>query len=106
MANAPKATSPASPKDSENNGKAASPLIRFQVESVSAAVFAEQVTTSDGKSIDMFNVSLRRSYRDSSGEWKHTHTLRTGDLLPAAFALQKAFGFIWSRQEHRETSAD
>lgn len=69
------------------------PLAVFRFESVSAAVFADSVKTAKG-TIPSSAVSVRRSYRDEDGTWQHTHTLRAGDLLPAAFALMKAYDFI------------
>jgi hypothetical protein len=92
MANtSPKAERPASTKDAANG---AAPVGSFRFGSVSAAVFTNRVTTQGGKTLDVFNVSLRRSYRNAGGEWEHTHTLRTADLLPAAYALLKCYDFI------------
>ena len=61
------------------------PLAIFRFEAVSAAVYADEVKTAKG-TFPVLNVSLRRSYRDDKGEFHHLHTLRAGDLLPAALA--------------------
>ncbi|MCB9922299.1 MAG: hypothetical protein H6822_08960 [Planctomycetaceae bacterium] len=45
----------------------------------------------------MHNVSLRVAFRDKNGEWKHTHTLRQADLLPAAEALRRCYHLIEER---------
>ena len=34
------------------------------------------------------------SYHNAAGEWEHTHSLRAGDLLQAAYALLKCYDFI------------
>lgn len=87
MANTlPKAEHPAS--------KDATPLATFRFENVSAAVFTEQVKTKVGANVDVFHVSLRTSYRSADGEWKYSHSLNRGDLLPAALALMKCYDFI------------
>jgi hypothetical protein len=72
------------PSDSQvAETKEASPLREaFRSGSVSAALFI------DG------NVSLRRSYRTATGEWKSTHTLRSGDVPHAIEALQKCLELL------------
>ena len=65
------------------NTKEASPLREaFRSGSVSAALFT------DG------NVSLRRSYRTASGEWKSIHSLRAGDVPHAIEALQQCLEML------------
>ena len=61
-------------------------MATFRHDDVSAAVFRE--TYADGIAT---YVSLRRSYRDASGAWQHTHTLTRGDLLAAAFAFTQCY---------------
>lgn len=72
------------PSDSQAvDTKEASPLREaFRSGSISAALFI------DG------NVSLRRSYRTATGEWKSTHTLRAGDVPHAIEALQKCLELL------------
>ncbi len=91
MATPPKAPRPASPKDATPPAK---PLARFGFQNISAAVFTEQVTDSNGHAFDVFNVSVRRSFKKSDGTYGHTHTLRPSDLLPAALALTKCYEFV------------
>lgn len=92
MANtSPKAQRPA---DNEDVTSSAKPAATFRFGDVSAAVFTKQVQTEGGKTFNAVNVSLRRSYRDSDGEWRHTHSLRAADLLPAAYALTKCYDMV------------
>lgn len=65
------------------------PVATFRHDDVSAAIFRE--TYADGVAT---YVSLRRSYRDTSGAWQHTHTLTRGDLLAAAFALTQCYEYL------------
>ena len=77
-------TSPTSP---------AKPIASYRYGSVSAAVFTDEVRK-NGKTFDAYSVNVRRSYRNSNGEWVQTHTLRKADLLPASYALQKCYEFV------------
>ena len=72
----------------------ATPLATFRFENVSAALFTKQVKTQGGNTVDVFHVSLRTSYKAADGEWKYTHSLNRGDLLPAALSLMKCYDFI------------
>jgi hypothetical protein len=72
----------------------ASPVARFGNDTISAAVFREQRTTKKGKPFQVFNVSLRRSYRKTDGSFGTTHTLRERDLKPAIEALQDSVKYI------------
>ena len=55
--------------------------------------------TKDGETVTLMNVSLQRSYRTADGEWHRTRSLRKGDLLPAAYALEKCYDFIVNAQD-------
>ena len=83
------------PATSQDAPSSAPPVATVRYGSVSAAIFAEAVTLKDGKTVQRFNVSLRRSYRNQeSGDWRHTNVLTESDLLPAAEALRKCFEII------------
>jgi len=64
-------------------------------------VFAQHLTLSTGV-VTLFNVSLRRSFKDAAGVWQHTHSLRAFDLLPAALALLKSHDFVNRRTGQRQ----
>lgn len=70
------------------------PVATYRYGNISAAVFTKQVKNEVGETFDVHNVTVRRSYRTSDGEWVHTHTLRKSDLLPASVALGKCYDFI------------
>lgn len=72
----------------------ASPVATFRFGQISAAVFPNQVKLPSGKNATLHSVSLRRSYRNAEGKWEHTHSLRSGDLLPAAFVLTKCAEYV------------
>ena len=101
MANTPaQAKHPASNQDATSPAApSAKPLAWVRFDNVRAAIFGETVKTATGKEIVMHNVSLRVAFRDKNGDWKHTHTLRQADLLPAAEALRKCYQMIEDRRE-------
>jgi hypothetical protein len=83
---------PAPQTDATSPAPATKPLAVFRFEDVSAAVFPFHLKTQRGP-VTVLNVSVRKSYKDADGKWQHSHSLGTGDLLPAALALQKAYEF-------------
>lgn len=85
----PSPTAAPVPTKTPATGEAKVPVATFRHDDVSAAIFRE--TYADGIAT---YVSLRRSYRDSSGAWQHTHTLTRGDLLAAAFALTQCYEYL------------
>lgn len=88
-------TKPEAPRPAQQDAtSSAKPIARFGFESVSAAIFTESVKTKGGRTVDVYNVSLRRSYQNAEGDWANTHTLRRADLLPAGLALMKCYEFI------------
>ena len=74
------------------------PSAVFRFGNVSAAIFPDVTKTGT-----VWNVSVRRSYRDAEGKWQHTHSLTPSDLLPAALALTKSYEHIANvRSEDRK----
>ena len=77
----------------------AKPVASFRYGGVSAAIFADQAKTKDGKAFDVHNTSLRRSYKKADGTWGHVQTLRRGDLLPASLALLQCYQYLSGSKE-------
>jgi len=101
MANtSPKAQRPAENEDATSPAK---PVATFRYGGVSAAIFTDKVKTKNGKSLDVYNVSLRRSYRKADGQWSPSRSLRSADLLPASLALQKCYEFLNDVQDVEES---
>lgn len=99
----PTAQRPAAQQDAPSSAR---PLATFRFESVSAAVFPDEVTLGDGRTVEMFHINLRRVYKTKEGKWQHTTALRPTDLLPAALALTKCYEFCQdARTQTDEPSA-
>lgn len=62
------------------------PLNTFKVGAISASLWENKTDKGSFQTI-----SLSRSYKDSSDEWKTTNTLRVNDLPKARMVLQKAY---------------
>lgn len=73
---------------SEQNGNG-NVVDHIKVGGVVATIWQNE---NDGKV--SLSVTLDRSYKDRSGEWKKSHSLRQNDLPKALLALQKSFEFV------------
>ena len=93
-------TSPTAQRPASQDAKSpARPVARYQIGNVSAAVFTDSVKKKNGDTFDVFNVSLRRSYKKADGSLANSHSLRSGDLLSAIEALQKCHTFIAASED-------
>ena len=73
----------------------AQPEKTFKAGGITANVFANEVTTKNGK-VNIPNVSLRRSYIDKEGKPQHTSSLRANDIPKAELVLAKAYEYMIS----------
>lgn len=78
------------------------PVKRFSAGTVKAAVWSNNGTGHDGQPREYKSVSLERSYKDDSGEWQTTKSLRANDIPRARLVLQKAFDFMVSAPDEEE----
>lgn len=65
------------------------PVTRIRIGSVSAAIWKNESATGG-----FYSVTLQRSYRDDTGDWKNADGLNHGDLLNAAKVLERAEDYI------------
>ena len=76
------------------------PVDEVRIGAVKAAIWRNE---SDNGA--RFNVTFSRSYRDSEGEWKTTHSFRRDDLLVVAKAADQAHSRIFELQRKEKTAA-
>ena len=69
-----------------------SPIKKFQVGGVSAAVWENESQTPEGSPYQ--TVSLQKRFKDKNDEWKSSNSMRVSDLPKAILALQKAYEFV------------
>lgn len=81
------------PAQKDASSSAKQPTTAFRFGQLSAAIFTNQVKLKSGKTANVPSITLRRSYRNTEGNWEHTHSLRVQDLLPAAQFLTRCFEY-------------
>jgi hypothetical protein len=69
------------------------PVQAFRMRGISASVFANDVTTDDGRELTRFDVSIQRRYRDGD-EFKTTTSFRRDDLPILQLLARRAWEFI------------
>lgn len=73
------------------------PEKKFSTGGLVATVWQNQGTSKTGEDVSYRTVSFQRRYKDPSGEWKSTSTLRVNDLPKASLVLQKAYEYLVMR---------
>ncbi len=76
------------------------PVDEVRIGAVKAAIWRNE--TDNGS---RFNVTFSRSYKDSEGEWKNTHSFRRDDLLVVAKVADQAHSRIFELQREEKTAA-
>jgi hypothetical protein len=69
---------------------------KIQMGRVQGSVWSKEM--GDGRIV--WSVSLSRSYQDRDGQWKRTHQLDDGDLLPASQVLEALFRWTQGQRQH------
>ena len=69
------------------------PQKKFKAGAVEANIWLNE-GTKEGSPVQFQTISLHRSYKDKTGEWKTTHSLRTSDLPKAILVLNKAYEHV------------
>ena len=69
------------------------PVVAFRMRGISASVFANDVTTDDGRELTRYDVSVQRRYRDGD-EFKTTSSFRRDDLPILQLLARRAWEFI------------
>ncbi len=76
------------------------PEKKFRAGAVSATVWKNTNQNEKG-TVEYKSVSFERGYKDLSGQWKSTHSLRLNDLPKAQLVLQKAYEYIAMNTDER-----
>lgn len=73
----------------------AQPEKRFKAGSCTASVFANEISTGDGKA-SVKSVTLQRTYKDKDGKFQNTASLKANDIPKGILALSKAYEYLVS----------
>lgn len=74
------------------------PEQKFKAGAISATLWKNQ-SQKNGQTIEYHTVSLERNYKDQSGQWKSTSSMRQTDLPKAVLVLSKAFEHLSMAEE-------
>jgi len=74
---------------------------KFKAGPITATIWKNKGTSSTGEETEFYTISFERTYRDKSGEWKKTNSLRQTDLPKAILVLNKSYEYL-SLQEPEE----
>ena len=85
----------------EVNNMANKPEKKYKAGAVSATIWKNE-GQKNGKTFAFHTISLGRGYKDSSGEWKNSSSLRPGDLPKAALVLGKAYEYLIMHSSEEE----
>ncbi len=70
------------------------PEKRFSTGAISATIWKNVGVNPKGEPSEFRTISLQRRYKDRTGEWQSTTSLRVNDLPKATLVLQKAYEYI------------
>jgi len=79
------------------------PIKKFKAGAISATIWENQTKNNKGETISYKSVSFERNYKDASGEWQTTNSLRIADLPKAVLVLNKAYEFLALNSPDAET---
>jgi hypothetical protein len=70
------------------------PEKKFSTGAISATVWKNTGTSKDGKPFESHSVSLQRRYKDKTGQWQTTNSLRLNDLPKVALVVEEAYKYL------------
>lgn len=70
------------------------PEKKFRAGPITATVWKNQAHLANGEEREFRTVSFDRSYKDKTGIWKNTNSLRVNDLPKAQMVLGKAYEYL------------
>lgn len=82
------------------------PEKKFRAGPVSATIWKNTGQRQDGEIASFNTISLERSYKDKSGNWQNTSSLRVSDLPRASIVLQKAYEYLVLKEPMESQNSD
>jgi len=70
------------------------PEKKFRAGAVSATVWKNDRQRATGETFSYHTISLERSYKDQTGNWKSASSLRLQDLPKAALVINEAYRYL------------
>lgn len=79
---------------SMNKTSSNAPETKFKAGAISATIWKNVQHNNKQDLFSFFSVNVERNYKDKSGAWKKTNSLRLNDLPKAALVLNKAYEYL------------
>ncbi|MEM3154631.1 MAG: hypothetical protein QW165_03655 [Candidatus Woesearchaeota archaeon] len=70
------------------------PEKKFSTGAISATVWKNTGVDKNGKPFESHSVSLQRRYKDKTGQWQTTNSLRLNDLPKVALVVEEAYKYL------------
>ncbi len=70
------------------------PEKKFSTGAISATVWKNIGVGKDGQPFESHSVSLQRRYKDKTGQWKSTDSMRVNDLPKVALVVEEAYKYL------------
>ena len=67
------------------------PLKKFRAGQVSCALWENEVTTKDGRTVTMLKATVERRYKDRNGDWESCNSFSRNEIPLVKYCLDKAF---------------
>ena len=69
------------------------PEKKFKAGPVAATIWLNNGQSREGKPVEYRTIAIDRVYKDKTGAWKNTNSMRINDLPKAALVLTKAYEY-------------
>ena len=70
------------------------PEKKFSTGAISATVWKNTGVGKDGKTFESHTISLQRRYKDKTGQWQTTNSLRLNDLPKVELVVKEAYRYL------------
>ena len=78
------------------------PEKKYRAGGVSAALWKNTAKLSDGREIETLSVTIDRRYKDKSGNWQSSGSLKLNDIPKALLVLGQAYQYMATKEVNGE----
>ena len=79
------------------------PLKKFSAGSISCALWENEVTTANGRTINLLKATVERRYKDKDGQWKSSGSFSRNEIPLVQYVLGKAFEAMVEEKQSDDT---
>jgi len=78
------------------------PKEKISAGAVSCALWENEVTTRDGRTVPVLRATIERRYRDATGAWKSSNSLGRNEVAQAIYCLIRAYAAMMEKSSDEE----